>query len=232
VLKIGLCMFLLSGCLMFRQPVQADCQRYDGRPCRYDPDKEDPPYNAEDNRLNPYDAIASATAYCRTDGSLDVFAISASQGIFLYKVSGQDIARAVSQAQQHGQAILLQAQQSVQLWAGPDGQLSILAPDGYHFSFPASSCGTALPAAVPPKLPPSTVGIAHSGKTTASLDIHRWADAHSQSLGHVAWGEKVVILGRDVSEQWVKIQYKGLTGWILSCCVGLSPAAIRALPVT
>src|SRR5437763_2642051 len=131
----------LAGSTFTTRQANADCQRYDGKPCRYDPNKEDPPYQAEDDRINPYDPIAPMTAYCRADHSLDVFGIYDSKGVFLFNVSAQRLSMAMAQATRYGKDVLVQEKQGSQLWALKSGQFELHNYNGYDFLFAANTCG-------------------------------------------------------------------------------------------
>ena len=118
-----------------------------GSPCpRYDPRFEDPPYCATDLRVNPFDPVATMTAYCQADHSLNVDAVVNGQGVFLYNIPAQLIARDLAAAHRSGHDILMQDQQRRQTWALSNGQIQLhdyFTPGGYDFRFQGSICGLA-----------------------------------------------------------------------------------------
>jgi hypothetical protein len=123
------------------RPAAAHCTPMSGGPCTNNPDYEDPFYTAGDSRVNPNDAVAQMTAYCKSDHSLDVFAIYNSSGIFLFNVTQYEIAGGLSQAISTGKDAVIYEQQGNQLWALTTSELELHNSNGYDFRFAGNTCG-------------------------------------------------------------------------------------------
>ena len=228
----------------------AECLRYDGKPCRYDPNKEDPPYQAEDDRINPYDPIAPMTAYCRANHSLDVFGIYDSKGVFLFNVSAQRLSIAMAQATRYGKDVLIQEKQGSQLWALKSGQFELHNYNGYDFLFAANTCGPLdLNVAVSaPRSGGVTVNTQQQSSTaptkskpvapfkgtsvaTGYLSIRTLPSEQSTLLGFVPRGATITVMARDTTWYWANISYNGMVGWVSAYFAGLSYNDLKQLPV-
>src|SRR5260221_347184 len=124
--------------MFFAPQVQA------GGKCRpYNPVLEDPPYCANDQRVNPYDAAASMTGYCGDDYSLTVYAIDNGQGTLLYNISAQTIAYDLAVAKNMGQDVLINDKMQRQVWAKTTYELQFhdYSGSGYDYTFRGDLCG-------------------------------------------------------------------------------------------
>jgi hypothetical protein len=228
-------------------------------PCvPYDPVKEDPPFCAGDQRVNPYDAIATVTAYCQADHSLKVDAIINSEGVFMFVIPASKISASLQRARSSNAGVLIDEKYARQVWALASGELYLNDySSGYHFQFPGNRCGavsytdtTVRPAQpsqpivnnpqpsapVKPSAPvqPSTAGqqiISLNTVTTGRVNIRTYPSKDSGLLATAQRGEVVMILGRDQSWNWVKLVYKGTTGWASSQYAGISNRDLGRLSV-
>jgi hypothetical protein len=223
-----------------------------GSLCRpYDPAKEDPPYCATDSRVNPGDAVATMTAYCQQDHSLQVYAIINSNGVFLYTVSAVDIANGLATAQATGQDILIADHSSRQVWALVSGNLLLHDYAGYDFIFRGDICGL-VPGTVQPVIArrpshtrailnshtsravdtTSTTGATLTSITTGYLNMRSAPDNTAYLFLIVPPHVAIQVVGHEIgsSWNWVKISYHGLTGWVSSRYCGLTNDDLRRLP--
>ncbi|MBE2196899.1 MAG: hypothetical protein IAE83_22200 [Anaerolinea sp.] len=106
-------------------------------------------YYEIDGRVNPNDALATTTAYCR-GGSIEVWAINNSHGQYAFTAPQSAIVDAMGQAQGSGSVRLIGEAIGQQLVALPDGQLQIQNVNGYRFPFSSLLCGIPVP---PPSRP-------------------------------------------------------------------------------
>ena len=224
----------------------------DGSPCRpYDPAKEDPPYCATDARVNPGDAVATMTAYCQQDHSLQVYAIINSNGVFLYTVNAVDIANGLLTAQATGQDILIADHASRQVWALTSGNLLLHDYAGYYFIFRGDTCGL-VPGTVQPvaarqpsrtrtvptlRTSPATettsaTGVTLTSVTTGYLNMRSAPDNKADLIQFVPPHVNIQVIGHQVGAtwDWVKISYKGATGWVSARYCGLTTDDLRRLP--
>jgi len=231
----------------------------------YDPAKEDPPFCASDARVNPRDAVATMTAYCQQDHSLQVYAIINSNGVFLYTVNAVDIANGLLTAQATGQDILIADQSSRQVWALTSGNLLLHDYAGYNFTFRGDTCGlvagTVQPVAVrqpahtraipTPRASPvtepthhqqlrpspatettSASGVVLTSVTTGWLNMRSVPDNKADLIQFVPPYVNIQVIGREIGPtwDWVKISYKGRSGWVSARYCGLTNDDLRKLP--
>ncbi len=102
----------------------------------------------KDNRINGTDAGASALAYCSANG-FSIYHIDpvTGSGSEAFVVSSTQIKAAVAEAAAQAATVEVRSGKGITLFASPDGQLSLVAPDiadaakTYQFAFEATICG-------------------------------------------------------------------------------------------
>lgn len=152
-----ICILLLS---LVGGPAQAQRD-----PCRDELGNEIcPHFNAGDGRVNPFDPVATTTAYCQSDKALHVYSILNSVGEFLFRATEGEISSALSNATRTGRIVLIGDVRGHQLVALPSGSLRIQDATGFNYTFPGSICGgpafapnpNPLPVIAPPAATPAT----------------------------------------------------------------------------
>src|SRR4051794_3002918 len=112
------------------QTALARCPKFP-HPCSYDPTKEDPPFFAEDDRVNPQDPLASTVGYCKPDNSIDVWGVGNSEGKYLFTVTGESMLSFLNKAVAANKSLLIKEAGGHQLVAGAGGDLILHDAAGY-----------------------------------------------------------------------------------------------------
>lgn len=195
-------------------------------------------YNAEDGRVNPFDATATIAAWCRPDRSLDVWGVINYVGFQLFVATEAQMATALNTARQRGQSIVVNEARGFQLIGLPSVELMLndnATGTGYQFRFNPALCGinlnagaaqpvtttqaTAVPA-VSNAVANSTGGLppvngnsqgATVGsviRTTAEVNVRNRPDQRGKRLGRFLLNTPVTIVGRNADGNWLKVSYK------------------------
>ena len=243
-------LIVISGMAMVEavpsRQVEARCPKFP-QPCRYDPSKEDPPFFAEDDRVNPMDPIAPMTAYCKEDHSIDVWGISGSEGKYLFTASAGQIVAALQAAARNGKYALVGEKDGRQLVALSQGDLLLHDAGGYDFRFSAALCGFDIgnlggngnsggnPAPAPASIPNAQPAVAPTPKpfdpgdhpvymvtTRGRMNVRVAPNTKADIIGYLPNGVTVTVNGRDTAFNWLKISYNGLQGWVVATHFGLT----------
>lgn len=224
----------------------------DKDPCRDEQGNEICPYySVWDNRINHMDALATIVGYCKQD-SIEIYGVFGSTGEYLYNASHTAILNGLSSAKSRKTNVVIQESRGRQLIALPSGHLQMYA-EGYSYTFSPEYCGIRYsPSGAPVSNPGSTGGTTNAGTNTggtttttgvisttvvtnttliADLNFRAGPSVTSQRIGGIIANNKVGVIGRDASAEWLKISFEDKIGWIAAKYTTIIPAVLEKLPV-
>jgi hypothetical protein len=194
-------------------------------------------YNAEDGRVNPFDATATIAAWCKPDRSLDVWGVINYVGFQLFVATEAQMATALNTAIKGGQPVVVNEVRGFQLVALPTGELLLndnATEMRYQFRFSPALCeinlaagaaqpfatqGTAVPAVsnaaagATGGLPPvsgNTVGATVGSliRTRGEVNVRTRPDLRGKRLGRFLPNTPVMLVGRSADGNWLKVAYR------------------------
>lgn len=206
---------------------------------------------AFDGRVNPNDPLATITAYCLKDGSIQVYSIINSIGTHLTTATPAQSINALAAANSRKTAQMIVNINGMQLIALPGNILQIAdnqTGSGYKYNFAAVACGLPVnapvipnnPAATPvkgaPKPPATKVFVpdisASPTEAQAKIDVNirRAPTITARRIGFVPRGGVMTLIARDAKTAWIKVRYGNLEGWVVAAYTNVQVGAFRALP--
>jgi uncharacterized protein YgiM (DUF1202 family) len=208
-------------------------------------------YYEIDGRVNPNDAMASVTAYCQPDLSMQIYGVNGAIGEYLFTVSAQQLADGVATANASGAAVSIGAASGREIAALP-GDLLQISGGSYLYQFSASFCGTLPPGNViggrARRTPRNTGNTGNTAASTPSpeavvatnngivvtiregLNVRATPSLRGTVLTVVQYGDSLNVEGRDRRSRWLKVNQNGYVGWVYAQFTSIG-TAISELPV-
>jgi uncharacterized protein YgiM (DUF1202 family) len=200
--------------------------------------------------VNPNDPLATITAYCQRDGSIQVWSIINSVGEHLTTTTPAQSINALAAANSRRTAQIVADVSGMQLIALPGNILQIAdnrTGSGYKYNFAAAACFLPVnPVAVgpvptvgkgTPKPPTTKVTVpavsASSTEAQAKIDVNIRVSPtiSARRIGFVPRGGVMQLVARNEKTTWIKVRYGSLEGWVVAAYTNVQIDAFRALPV-